>query len=46
MIAGSRGFEPPVSGSEGQRLNPDSATSPKRISTKAIKRILKILKNG
>jgi hypothetical protein len=27
--AGPRGFEPPFSGSEGQRLNPDWATGPK-----------------
>jgi hypothetical protein len=29
VSAGPRGFEPPFSGSEGQRLNPDWATGPK-----------------
>ena len=43
-VADPRGFEPPFSGSEGRRLDPDWATGPSKISGKAIKRILKILK--
>ena len=30
MLAGPRGFEPLLSGSEGRRLNPDLATGPSR----------------
>ena len=30
-MAGPRGFEPPVSGSEGRRLDPDWATDPQRL---------------
>jgi hypothetical protein len=29
LMAGPRGFEPPFSGSEGRRLDPDWATGPK-----------------
>lgn len=38
-VAGPEGFEPPFSGSEGRRLNPDWATGPKQEYEKLIKSV-------